>query len=123
VDGADGSFYETLRALVDTGASKCMIPVNINNRVLHLPKAGHDSGVITGKGPIELDWVVVPKLTLLFLEEMSRAGSYVTYRTQPTDISATDVKTWLGDDFVIGMNFIEKFNVVLGKDGHIAFEG
>jgi hypothetical protein len=34
-----------------------------------------------------------------------------------------NVEAWLGDDYVLGMNFIGQFDVRMTRDGRIIFEG
>jgi len=121
-EDAAGELHMMDRVLVDTGASKCMVPTQINRRLLHLTIEGRDCGVTTGGGAMDYSWVVVPRIVLCRREEVARLGPFVAYVPKPTDLFETDIKTWLGDCFVVGMNFIERFKVLLEKDGHITFE-
>lgn len=107
------------RALVDTGSTKCMVPKVDNDKTFHLEKAGRDKGVSTALGKADYDWVIIPRISLM-REKQTYIGPFlVTYDLEETGLALENVETWLGDEYIVGMNFMDKFDVTLTKDGHI----
>jgi predicted aspartyl protease len=109
--------------LVDTGATKCMVPKETNEQVFHFEKVGCDDKVDTGLGPATYDWIVIPKMTLMARRLAREGETSVTYGLKETDLSQVNVEAWLGDDYVLGMNFIGQFDVRMTRDSRIIFEG
>jgi len=121
IELGSGEVLTQARALVDTGATKCVIPREDNERLLHFSKAGCDGKVDTALGEASYDWVVVPRMTLMMKREINIGPLYVTYALEETDLSLDNVEAWLGDDYMIGMNFIDKFDVTMSKAGIMTF--
>lgn len=80
------------RFLLDTGASKCSIPLIVNDRILRLRIQGTDTGIQVAGGTANYDVVV--------LERMEVIGA---------KLFVENVEAWLADDFILGMNFLSKF--------------
>ena len=93
-------------AFVDTGASKCSIPAISNDRIFHLPIVDHDSNVRTASNPTGFDVVIIPRICLV-------AASLVSNQLQIVDtaLEERNVSAWLGHSFILGMNFLSKFDV------------
>jgi predicted aspartyl protease len=108
-------------ALVDTGATKCMILSTLNEQQLHLPIVGTDRNVGTANGPRDLDYV---KLPVMVLANAKVTSERMVMELGPllTDFRLSQVETWLGDMSIVGMNFLEKFDVSLKRNHHIVFE-
>lgn len=108
------------RCLVDTGATKCGMPKVLNEKQLSLPVAGHDEDVGTAKGARGFDFVTVPTISLL---ELKFKGQQILARE--TDLQVRNIPTWLCDDeedFIIGMNFLSEFDIILKKNGPMIVE-
>lgn len=112
----------TLGALVDTGSTKCMIPAYLNDRRLHLPIAGTDGSVETARGRISLDYVMIPRMMLLANARVTDLGAIMAIGPLETGLYADGIEAWLGDYPIIGMNFLDRFDITLGRDRHIIFE-
>lgn len=104
-------------AFVDTGASKCNIPAVLNDRLFHLPIVGHDSNVRTASNPTGYDVVVIPRMCVV-------ATTLVANQLQIVDtaLEEQDVSAWLGHSFILGMNFLSKFDVLMIRSGKITIE-
>jgi len=108
------------RALVDYGATKCVIPKIVNDNTFHLPVAGTDEDVETGNGKRDFDYVILPRVIVV---EIKVEGA--TLRIKETGIELHDVPAWLGDEgeeFVAGMSFLEKFDITTKRGGTIVIE-
>jgi len=123
IEFGNGGNLTNSRVLVDTGASKCAIPRELNEKFLHLAIAGVDHGVNTALGGTSYEWVVIPKMTLMRKKEIHIGPIFYAYDLEETDLSQTNVETWLSDCSVIGMNFMGKFDVRMTKDRRIILEG
>jgi predicted aspartyl protease len=115
---ATGQQLAPIVAMVDTGASKCVIPKAFNDAALKLPVAGHDSDVKTASAPMGYDYVVLPKVGLVSFALATT--STVTFQTVGLD--ETDVKAWLGENFIVGMNFLSTFDISLMRKNFISVE-
>ena len=105
-----------VRALVDTGASKCGVPVGVNNSYFHLLVVGRDEGVKTATLPQGLEFIRIPKIVVM--QETNIAGIF-----QETEIQEQNVETWLtGDQIIIGMNFLNKYDVTMTRNGTMIIE-
>jgi len=108
-------------AFVDTGSTKCMVPISFNSSQLRLRVVGHDKNVGIADGSRDIDYVVVPKIAIAIPRlEFGPANPLIVF--DETDLQETNVETWLGDMFVMGMNFLSKFDVTLTRKGHIVIE-
>lgn len=109
---------ETLfdKALVDTGATKCSVSIGVNNTYFHLPVVGRDDDVKTATSPQGLEFIRIPKIVVM--QEISPAGTF-----QETDIQEKIVETWLsGDQIIMGMNFLNRYNITMTRDGLMIIE-
>jgi len=118
-----GEYFHNSRVLVDTGADKCMIPRELNERFLHLAIAGVDHDVSTASGETDIEWVLIPKMTLMRKALVHAGPDFYRYDLEKTDLSQENVAAWLGDSCIVGMNFTGKFDVRMTKDNRIIFEG
>jgi len=86
----------------------------LNDRVFHLPIVGHDSDVRTASNPTGFDVVVIPKMCLL-------AVTVVFNRLEIVDtvLEEQNVSAWLGHSFILGMNFLSKFDITMLRSGRI----
>jgi len=105
-------------ALVDTGATKCMIPTIHNDKVLNLPVLGMNHDVRVAGGSMAYPYVSIPRIVIAKVEFPPIGSMVVT----DTDLGERNVETWLGDTFVVGMNFLGRFDVALKKRGVIIVE-
>lgn len=110
-----------ISALVDTGATKCMILSTLNEQQLHLPIAGTDLEVGTANGPRDLDYVKIPVMVLANARVTSE-GLIMVLGPLATDFRLGQVETWLGDMNIVGMSLLENFDVTLKRNHHIVFE-
>lgn len=101
-------------AYVDTGASKCIIPKLINDRLFHLTELPPES-VKTGNQPRQFPVVSIPKITLIGVTLVGPNQ----IQLKDTNLEETNVLTWLGDSFIVGMNFLSKFDITMKKEGII----
>ena len=69
--------------LLDTGATKCPIPLIVNKEILRLPIAGTDKNIRIAGAETTYDYLVLERLEI-----------------PNTKISAEKVETWLADDFI-----------------------
>ncbi len=126
--GPDGHFYLPMNVygseansigvsgFVDTGASKCQILREANNVALKLKVHGHDSDVSTASGHQVFDVVTIPRITLMRITVRSKVGSLLV---EETDLEERNVEAWVGDMFILGMNFLSKFDIQLKRTGRI----
>lgn len=108
------------RALVDYGATKCVIPKIVNDKTLHLPIIGTDKDVETGNGKRDFQYVILPRVIIV---EINFAGK--TFQIKETGLEVRDVPAWLGDEeeeFVAGLSFLDKFNITMKKGEMIVVE-
>ena len=97
----DGALVsERFEFLLDTGASRCVIPIAMA-RVYGIERMRDEKGkivserVTTANGTVELELVKFEKI-----------------RVSNTDLEARkQVESWLGNDFILGMNFLSQFRV------------
>ncbi len=101
-------------ALVDTGASKCAIPTALNGRLFQFPLVGHDNNVTTASNPRGFDVVVIPKICLVAVNVASNQ-----LQVTDTNLEELNVSAWLGDSFILGMNFLSKFDISMLQNGKI----
>lgn len=92
-------------SLLDTGATKCSIPVIVNKEILRLPIAGIDKNIQIAGAETTYDYVVLEKLEI-----------------PNTKLSVEKVETWLADDFILGMNFLSKFSFKVIKGNKLIIE-
>lgn len=126
---ADGHFYLPIilpfhdnvifipRCFVDCGATKCVIPRLANDNTFHFPKTGVDHNVGTGKGERDFDCITIPQITIMNLEMIEGTLKFIE-----TKMQEKDVEGWLGDDdddFILGMSFLNKFDITMTKKGTI----
>ncbi len=105
-----------VKALVDTGATKCSVPIGVNNTYLHLPVVGRNDDVKTATSPQGLEFVRIPKIVVM--QEIGLAGTF-----QETDIQEQNVETWLsGDQIIIGMNFLNRYDITMTRNGLMTIE-
>lgn len=93
------------RFLLDTGASKCSIPIEVNNQILKLPIQRTDKGIQIAGGSADYDVVILEKM------EVIRTKLYVE-----------KVETWLSDDFILEMNFLSKFRFRISEGRKLTIE-
>ncbi|MFI5450173.1 MAG: hypothetical protein ACHQ03_10485 [Candidatus Bathyarchaeia archaeon] len=108
------------RALVDYGATKCVVPKIVNDNTFHLPIKGTDKDVDTGNGKRDFQYVIIPRVIVV---EVKVEGA--TLQIKETGIEVRDVAAWLGDEdeeFVAGMSFLQKFDITMKKGGTIVLE-
>ena len=88
-----------------------------NDRFFHLPVIDHDSNVTTASNSTGFDVVVIPKICLV-------AATLVSNNLQITDtaLDERNVKAWLGSSFILGMNFLSKFDVSMARNGTITIQ-
>lgn len=90
---------------VDTGATKCTIPKIINDEIFNFPIKGTDKVEIAGGKDIKLEIISLPKLSLFYILE-----GEIIY------ISRENIETWLGNLFIVGMNFLRFLNISMNND-------
>jgi predicted aspartyl protease len=122
VEDLKGKALHRTRALVDTGSTKCKIPREDNKKFFHLKEAGCDGMVDTAAGLAKFDWVVIPRIVLMRNVKVKLGDTRFLYELEKTDLYLENVQAWLGDDYVIGMNFIDNFDVRMTKDRRIIFK-
>lgn len=105
--------------LVDTGATKCTIPRTFNEKELGLSVDGSDTNVGTASGQQDLDFVTVPRMCVAELEIKTKEGSF---SMKPTDLVVQNFEAWLLDKFIVGMNFLENFDIRLTRKGQLIVE-
>jgi len=91
--------------LLDTGATKCSIPLIVNKEILGLPVAGIDKNIQIAGAETTYDYVVLERLEI-----------------PTTKLSVEKVETWLADDFILGMNFLSKFSFKVIKGNKLIIE-
>lgn len=107
--------------LVDTGASKCMIPASYNREYLKLPTLGKTKGVLTADGRADFDNVSIPMIVLVELV-LKFGPDYARLTSVKADLQETSVEAWLGKALVLGINFLSKFDIALKRTGFIVVE-
>ncbi len=101
--------------LVDTGAAKCQIPIEENDNTLRLQTLRQES-VNTAGGAQIFGVVSLPRIVLTKVVVGVRGRSL---SVEETDLKEGNVEAWLGDMFILGMNFLSKFDIQLMRRGHI----
>ncbi len=101
--------------LMDTGASKCQIPTEENDNSLKLQILRQES-VNTAGGAQFFGVVSLPRIVLTRVAVGVRGRSL---SVEETDLKESNVEAWLGDMFILGMNFLSKFDIQLKRGGHI----
>lgn len=114
VYGSKGRFVRGW-GLVDTGASKCQIPREENENSLTLPISRRES-VNTAGGARVYSVVNLPRIVLT---QVTLAARGPLLKVEETDLIAENVETWLGDMFILGINFLSKFEIKLKRSGRI----
>jgi predicted aspartyl protease len=99
---------------VDTGASKCNIPATLNDRIFHFPIVGHDSNVTTASNPRGFDIVTIPRICLSQVTVVSNQ-----LQVTDTPLEEQNISAWLGDSFILGMNFLSRFDISMFRNGRI----
>lgn len=103
--------------LVDFGATKCLIPKIVNENTLKLPILDRNKDIDTGKGLRDFDVVVIPRMGIARLD---LKGDQLIFLM--SDLDEYDVQAWLGgnkQEFVLGMNFLEKFDISFKRVGKV----
>jgi len=85
----NGTSFPTLM-LVDTGASKCMIPASYSREYLKLPTLGKTEGVVTADGRVSFDNVSIPRITLAELV-LKSGPEYAQLIPNETDLQEANV--------------------------------
>ena len=122
IESAAGERFGGYRALVDTGSTKCTIPRKDNELLFHLKKAGTDLAVDTALGPASFDWVTVPKMILMKEVDVKLGNIRFASKLEETDLRTENTKAWLGDEYMVGANFIDEFRVTMTRGNSIVFE-
>jgi len=124
------------KGFVDAGATVCGIPRSINARFLGLPVVGRDRNVRIASGMQDFDYVIVPKICIARLRmklhyesvwaQLRRQFEYASMNFEETDLEERNVKAWITDDgteqdeeIILGMNFLEKFDMIWKRNGRI----
>jgi len=102
---------------VDFGATKCLIPKIVNENTLKLPILDRNKDIDTGKGLRDFDVVVIPRMGIARLD---LKGDQLVFLM--SGLEEYDVQAWLGDnkqEFILGMNFLEKFDISFKRVGKV----
>lgn len=91
--------------LLDTGATKCSIPLTVNKEILKLPITGTDRAIQIAGGRASYNYVRLERLEI-----------------PDTRLFAMEVDAWLADDFILGMNFLSKFSFKVTKASKLIIE-
>jgi len=91
--------------LLDTGATKCSIPLIVNKEILRLQIAGTDKNIQIAGAKTTYNYIVLERLDI-----------------PNTKLSVEKVETWLADDFILGMNFLSKFSFKVIKGNKLIIE-
>lgn len=113
---SDSHFYIPLRIkyaerflsadfLLDTGATKCSVPLIANQEIFRLLAAGTDKNIQIAGAQTTYDYIVLERLEI-----------------PNTKLSVEKVDTWLADDFILGMNFLSKFSFKIIKGNKLIIE-
>ncbi len=103
-------------ALMDTGASKCVIPLPLNEQELHFPIVQKGEPVKIANSTIFYDTVLIPRIEVL-RPVFTQTASGLTVIFEQTGLYEENVPTWLGGAFIVGMNFIRKFEITMRPNG------
>lgn len=104
-------------ALMDTGATKCVLPRSLNDE-LRFPIVQRGEPVTIANSIILYDTVNIPRMEIL-RPVFTQSATGLTVSFEQTGLHEENVPTWLGGSFIIGMNFIRKFEITMRPNGTI----
>jgi len=59
--------------------------------------------------------MIIPKVSIAALKRKRDGVVYV----KKTDLEVRNIETWLGDIFIVGMNFLGRFDITFRREGRI----
>jgi hypothetical protein len=101
---------------MDTGATKCVLPLPLNEKELHFAIVQRHEPVTIANSTIFYDTVLIPRIEILKPVFGSTAAG-LTVSFDQTGLYEENVPTWLGGSFILGMNFICKFEIIMRPNG------
>ena len=103
--GSQTAFSVPLEMLLDTGATKVMIPSRLA-QLLGISPTGLDHNVGTAVGTEDLPTTVIPSIQI--------RGS--------NNLAVSEVEAWIGETFLLGMSFLRHFNLRIDHGRKLVIE-